>query len=417
MKNFVLWFVKISGILPFLIWYRPQKHYESSDRKACGRGEILIANPTMMDFAMMLFVYPFRTIRVLMAEILYSNPFMKWFLPQLKGIRVNRHEPENTDKLHEAIVTLNQGGIVGVFPEGHLNANGKNYGPLLPFSSGAAYLAIRTGAPVRPLYFHVAFGLHRSHIMVGDPIDLQGMFGEDTSPENIGKAMRYLRQKMEKLREETKFRAEFQEKSLLTRFTRWSLRIGMRIAYPFRIHCAGNSGNPKDDVKPCIVASNHICTIEPPLLCMVLPRLKLHILACEALYKYPMLALLLNRLGCIRIDRTLLDIESFHLMQSVLERNESIGVFPEGGISPDGTLRPFKSGTILAAVTSGVDIIPVYIAGQGKLFRRKGRDIWVGERITLSRSLSPEDVQKGTDLLYQRISDLKEKATEAKRNG
>ena len=121
MNNFVLWFVKISGILPFLAWYKPVRYYEHERQKRSRSGEILIANhTTMMDFAMMLFVYPFQVIRVLMAEVLYSNRFLTWFLTNLRGIRVNRYSPEITDKLSEAIETLNQGGLVGVFPEGHL---------------------------------------------------------------------------------------------------------------------------------------------------------------------------------------------------------------------------------------------------------------------------------------------------------
>ena len=412
MNNFVLWFVKISGILPFLAWYKPVRYYEHERQKRSRSGEILIANhTTMMDFAMMLFVYPFQVIRVLMAEVLYSNRFLTWFLTNLRGIRVNRYSPEITDKLSEAIETLNQGGLVGVFPEGHLNGKGKNFGPFLPFSSGAAYLALRTGAVVRPLYFHVASGLFRhSHIMIGDAIDLQGIFGSETEHTNVENASRFLRQKMEQLREETKFRSQYKEHSLLTWFTQWSMRIGMRIAFPFRLHLTGNAEDPTEMTRPCIVASNHISIYDPPLLCMIFPKLHIHILACEALYEYPMLGILLRRLGCIRIDRNILDIESFHIMQSSLERNESIGIFPEGGLSDGGELRDFKSGTILAALAADADIVPVYIAGQGKPFRRKGRDVWIGERLHIEGDMTPDNIQRGNDLLKERIEDLKKQA-------
>ena len=162
--------------------------------------------------------------------------------------------------------------------------------------------------------------------------------------------------------------------------------------------------------RPCIVASNHISIYDPPLLCMIFPKLHIHILACEALYEYPMLGILLRRLGCIRIDRNILDIESFHIMQSSLERNESIGIFPEGGLSDGGELRDFKSGTILAALAADADIVPVYIAGQGKPFRRKGRDVWIGERLHIEGDMTPDNIQRGNDLLKERIEDLKKQA-------
>ena len=161
---------------------------------------------------------------------------------------------------------------------------------------------------------------------------------------------------------------------------------------------------------PCIVASNHISVYDPPLLCMVFPKLHVHVLACEALYEYPMLAILLRRLGCIKIDRNILDIESFHIMQSVLSRRESVGIFPEGGLARENELREFKSGTILAAMAGNVDIIPVYIAGRGKLFRRKGRDIWIGERLLIEGDMNPENIERYNRLLTERISSLKETA-------
>lgn len=412
MKNFMLWFVKITGILPFLLWYKPKRYREHQRQKRNRSGEILIANhTTLMDFAMMLFVYPTQVIRVLMAEVLYSNRFMTWFLTHLRGIRVNRYSPQQTDKLSEAIDTLNHGGLVGVFPEGHLNAKGKDFGPFLPFSSGAAYLALRTGAVVRPLYFHVAGGLfRRSHIMIGDAIDLRSSFGAETDRANVENATRYLRWKMEQLREETKFRAEYREHSLITWFTQWSMRVGMRLAFPFTLHLTEKAEDPRQMTKPCIVASNHISIYDPPLLCMIFPKLHIHILACEALYEYPMLGVLLRRLGCIKIDRNILDVESFHIMQSVLDKKESIGIFPEGGLAPGDELRDFKSGTILAAVAADVDIIPVYIAGQGKPFRRRGRDVWVGERLRIGGDLTTQNIQRGTERLKASIDELKEKA-------
>lgn len=412
MKNLLLWFVKITGIIPFLAWYKPARYREHGRQKRNKSGEILIANhTTMMDFAMMLFVYPTKVIRVLMAEVLYSNRFMTWFLTNLRGIRVNRYSPEKTDKLSEAIETLNRGGLVGVFPEGRLNGEGREFGPFLPFSSGAAYLALRTGAVVRPLYFHVAGGFfRRSHVMIGDAVDLQALYGTDTEHANVENATRFLRRKMEELRDETKYRAQYKERSPLTWFTRWSMRVGMKIAFPFQLHLTEKAEDPLEMTVPCIVASNHISIYDPPLLCMVFPKLRIHILACEALYEYPMLGLLLRRLGCIKIDRSILDIEAFHIMQSVLEKNESVGIFPEGGLSVEGELGDFKSGTVLAALSAGVDIIPVYIAGQGKPFRKKGRDVWIGERIRIGGEMTPDNIRRGNELLKERIDALKNTA-------
>lgn len=414
MKHLVLWFVKLTGVLPFLLLYRPRKYYEGDKRSLrTASGEILIANhTTLMDFAMMLFVYPFRTIRVLMAEVLYRRPFSAWFMKQLHGIRVNRDVPENTDRLSEAMTTLTDGGTVGVFPEGKLNQEGQNFGPLLPFHSGAAYMAIKTGALIRPLYFHAHIGLHTSGIMIGEPIDLRAMFGCSTETENLVKATKYLKNKMERLREELQFQSGYQKHSLLSRFTRWSAYWGMKIAFRYRLHFPQNHSDGVNISKACIIACNHTSIFDPPLLCTIFRNTELHILACESLYEYPMLSILLKRLGCIKIDRNILDMESFHIMQSVLQKNECVGIFPEGMLSTTGELAPFHPGAVLAAIASDVDIIPVYISGEGKAFSKHGRNVWIGDAIHYSGDITPDNIQRGTESLFDAVRQLEKRSKE-----
>lgn len=413
MKHLVLWFVKITGILPFLIWYKPHKYYES-ERNTDFWGEILVANhTTLMDFPMMLFTCPLRTVRVLMAEVLFRSPLSAWFMKQLGGIRVNRDAPENTDKLQEAISSLTEGGIVGIFPEGRLNKDGRNYGSLLPFNSGAAYLALRTGAKIRPMYFNMRGGLFRSSgMLIGDPVDLRAMFGTSTNRENLVAATKYLRQKVEQLREELKFKSEHRENSLMTRFVKWSTGLGMKIGFRYRVHFEDPSLKDRILSETCIVACNHTSVFDPPLLCTVFHQSRIHILAAESLYRYRFLGRLLNRLGCIRIDRNILDVESFHLMQSVLARGESVGIFPEGKLSATGELGEFKPGTMLAAFTTDVDVIPVYMSGEARLFSRSGREIWIGVPLQLTGAMTSGNIQCGTEMLLNAVRHLEQLSKE-----
>jgi len=409
MRYFMLWFVKITGIIPFLLLYRPVRYYENDkSRERSDASEILIANhTTMMDFAMMLFIYPLRTIRVLMAEVLFKTPLSAWFMKQLHGIKVNRDIPENTDRLSEAIDTLVNGGIVGVFPEGRLNKGGKNYGPFYPFHSGAAYLALKTGAKIRPVYFNVRCGFHCSGMMIGEPVDLRSAFGETTDSANLANATKLLRSKMEQLREMLSFQSGHQKKSLFTRFTHGSALLGMRIGFRRRVHYESEDFTLDDIHRASVIACNHTGVFDPPLLYTVFRKFRPHILAAEALYKQPMLAILLRRLGCIRVDRNVVDMESFHIMTSVLQNNECVGIFPEGKISENGELAPFHPGAVLAAMATGVDIIPVYIAGEAKVFGRKGLDIWIGRPLKVDGNMTPDNIKQGTDRLYDSINRLK----------
>ncbi len=112
-----------------------------------GRGHgplIIVANHTAgVDPVLIQSVCPFR-IRWLMAEDMKAEvltPF--WELGQV--ILVDRRRGE-TIGLREALRHLKRGGVIGVFPEGHLERPPRQ---VLPFLPGVGMLVARSGAPVQ----------------------------------------------------------------------------------------------------------------------------------------------------------------------------------------------------------------------------------------------------------------------------
>jgi 1-acyl-sn-glycerol-3-phosphate acyltransferase len=84
----------------------------------------------------------------------------------------------------EALRRIKDGKLVGVFPEGRINT-----GPgLLPGSSGVAWLALHSKAPVYPIFIHDApqgetmvapfLTFCRSDVTYGEPIDLSAYYGQ-----------------------------------------------------------------------------------------------------------------------------------------------------------------------------------------------------------------------------------------------
>ena len=72
--NFIVAFVKITGILPALLFFKPKLFFKN--KKVQGRRlpapAILVSNHmSLLDFALYLAIFPFRTIRFLMAEVLF----------------------------------------------------------------------------------------------------------------------------------------------------------------------------------------------------------------------------------------------------------------------------------------------------------------------------------------------------------
>ena len=65
----------------------------------------------------------------------------------------------------------------------------------------------------------------------------------------------------------------------------------------------------------------------------------------------------------IPVDRATVDAAALKRSLRALAGGALLIVFPEGGISPDGRLRPFHRGAAMLAARAGAPIIPVAIQG------------------------------------------------------
>lgn len=166
------WFVKITAWPVQYLCMRTKIGYE--DRKVQGRAirgpAILISNHTSVyDYAAYLFVFPGRTLRFQMAEVLFTRPGLGLFLRLLGGIRVDR-EAHDFGFMIESEDILNRGGVVGIFPEGRLHETWEDPAVPLEFKPGAAYLALATGVPVIPVVTNGSyFRKKRARVLIGKP--------------------------------------------------------------------------------------------------------------------------------------------------------------------------------------------------------------------------------------------------------
>lgn len=171
MKAFFNMLVKITGWIPQKLVFRTKIFYEdkaAQSRKLKGPA-ILISNHTSVyDYAVFLFVFPRRTLRYQMAEVLFKKRGLGWFLRSMGGIKVER-DSFDFGFLEESKGILEKGGVVGVFPESRLPREGEERP--LPFKPSAAYLALVSGVPVIPLYTNGAyFCKKRAKVVIGKPM-------------------------------------------------------------------------------------------------------------------------------------------------------------------------------------------------------------------------------------------------------
>jgi 1-acyl-sn-glycerol-3-phosphate acyltransferase len=89
-----------------------------------------------------------RWIHFLMAREYYEARGLRWLFRNLGAIPVNR-DGNDLSATRQAMKLLRSGAVVGIFPQGGIREAGD---PLGDTKAGVALLALRTGAPVVPLY-------------------------------------------------------------------------------------------------------------------------------------------------------------------------------------------------------------------------------------------------------------------------
>ena len=204
MYKFVQAFTRITAWPVQALAFRTKYHYE--DKRVQGRrikgAAIIISNHTSVyDFAVMLFTFPCRTLRYLMAEVLFKKKGLRGFLRAMGGVMVDR-DSYDFAFLEKCKEILDKKGVVGIFPEGRLPLKGEERP--IPFTPSAAYLALMSGAPIIPVYTSGNyFRKKRAHVIIGKPIDVTALTDDTLSEkDNIQKVNQHLRNRIIELEHE-----------------------------------------------------------------------------------------------------------------------------------------------------------------------------------------------------------------------
>lgn len=201
--RFVNGFVKITGWPVQFFCFRTRVFYEDksvSDRHVRGPALIVSNHTSVFDYAVYLFVFFTRTLRVLMAEVLFEKPLLGWFLKSLGGIRVDR-KSYDLSFVEEAVGILKSGGVVGIFPESRLPK--KNEARPLAFKESVALIALEAGVKVIPVVTDGSyFRRKRANVLIGKPIDVTAWIDESLSEkENVSRVTEKLRSEIVRLGE------------------------------------------------------------------------------------------------------------------------------------------------------------------------------------------------------------------------
>lgn len=144
----------------------------------------------------------------------------------------------------------------------------------------------------------------------------------------------------------------------------WSWLIMKTIFSPVRV-----TGLDKIDTsKPHVYAANHASALDIPVLYVNLP-FQFRIAFKKELLSYPVVGWQLKRSGQICIDQQnpSHSISSIRAALKGLQKGLPLVIFPEGGRTPDGEIKPFLQGAFFLAIKAQVDVVPVALVGTYEL--------------------------------------------------
>ncbi len=147
----------------------------------------------------------------------------------------------------------------------------------------------------------------------------------------------------------------------LLRFVAW---VASHLVYRFRI--SGDEHIPTDG--PAVLVCNHVSFVDAVLLMGASPR-PIRFLMDHRIFRVPVLGWLFRLAKAIPVAPQKEDPEAyaraFELAAAVLREGDLLAIFPEGGITRDGTLQPFKGGVLKVLEQARADGLNVPVVPMG----------------------------------------------------
>jgi 1-acyl-sn-glycerol-3-phosphate acyltransferase len=176
----------------------------------------------------------------------------------------------------------------------------------------------------------------------------------------------------------------------LMRFVVWIL-----ISLLYRVRVEGLDKIP--DEGPCLVAANHVSFIDALIIGGTVRR-PVRFVMYYKIFNIPVLSWIFRTARAIPIagakeDETLMN-RAFDEIDAALKAGEVVGIFPEGGLTPDGSIQPFRPGIEKILARTPVPVAPVALRN---LWRSMWSRRWL--RLRMQRARLPRRFRARIELV------------------
>ena len=193
--NILFWFLKVVVWLPIAILF--PTHIKNRKKFVKGKAIVIANHQSNLDPILMA-NYFWRRMIYLAKKELMNNKLTKWFFGKKFGaIPVNRQSVD-VSTIKDALRTLKDNKTLVIFPEGGRREDSFSD----DIKNGTAMFALKTGAPIVPMFFVKKPALFRfNKLIIDDPIYLDESLVGNASKENIQLVSNMIEAKMLDMKE------------------------------------------------------------------------------------------------------------------------------------------------------------------------------------------------------------------------
>lgn len=183
----------------------------------------------------------------------------------------------------------------------------------------------------------------------------------------------------------------------LMRFLAWML-----VHTIYRVRARGLEHIPEDG--PCIVVCNHVSFVDAVAISACVRR-PIRFLMDHQIFRIPVLSFIFRSMNAIPIasekEDPAMKKRAFEKAAEALAAGEIVGIFPEGRLTENGELNPFRPGVLQIIAATPVPVIPIALSGLwGSFFSRSAngqamrrfRGVFSRIALTVGEPIPPEQV-------------------------